>query len=274
MKLIDFGLSRRFEEGEVLKTPVGTAFYVAPEVLGRSYSNACDLWSCGVILYCLLCGSPPFRGNTDQEIMANVRRARYSFDGKAWEPVSNEAKAVISNLLHLDPKQRFTAQEALADKWFAQDIAVNGSEKLLHPELADNLRAFSLTTRFKKVALTAIAHNLSEAEREKLRASFIAMDKDSNGFLTLNEFKEGLAVLGSSVPADLAEIMEHVDTNHDGGVEYTEFLAAAMDERLHRDEECCWKAFKAFDNDNDGFITKEELRGLIEGCLGDQLRDQ
>jgi len=140
--------------------------------------------------------------------------------------------------------------------------------------MADNLRAFSLTTRFKKVALTAIAHNLSEAEREKLRASFIAMDKDSNGFLTLNEFKEGLAVLGSSVPADLAEIMEHVDTNHDGGVEYTEFLAAAMDERLHRDEECCWKAFKAFDNDSDGFITKEELRGLIEGCLGDQLRDQ
>jgi len=71
IKIIDFGLSKKFDHAEMMgemKTIVGTPFYVAPEVLSGSYDKQCDVWSIGVILYILLCGYPPFDGDSNKEI--------------------------------------------------------------------------------------------------------------------------------------------------------------------------------------------------------------
>lgn len=65
IKLIDFGTSKRFREGDVFKVPLGTCYYVAPEVIKRQYDHKADIWSCGIIMYILLCGYPPFNGNSD-----------------------------------------------------------------------------------------------------------------------------------------------------------------------------------------------------------------
>jgi len=78
IKLIDFGLSKRFGTSGFgnskikLQTIVGTPYYVAPEVLKGSYDNACDIWSLGIILYIFLCGYPPFEGDNNKEIFKNV----------------------------------------------------------------------------------------------------------------------------------------------------------------------------------------------------------
>jgi serine/threonine protein kinase len=77
IKLIDFGLSKRFgkidlKEKIKLKTVVGTTYYVAPEVLKGDYDNSCDIWSLGIILYIFLCGYPPFEGDNSKEIFRNV----------------------------------------------------------------------------------------------------------------------------------------------------------------------------------------------------------
>ena len=73
IKVIDFGLSRCYEEGEFMKRAVGTPYYIAPEVLDRHYNKACDIWSIGVILYVLLCGYPPFNADTDEQIHQRIR---------------------------------------------------------------------------------------------------------------------------------------------------------------------------------------------------------
>uniref|UniRef100_K3WYN0 Protein kinase domain-containing protein n=1 Tax=Globisporangium ultimum (strain ATCC 200006 / CBS 805.95 / DAOM BR144) TaxID=431595 RepID=K3WYN0_GLOUD len=98
LKVIDFGLSRMDDglSAGVMTTRVGTPYYIAPEVLGRHYDKSCDLWSIGVITYILLCGYPPFYGDTDPEIFASVRAGRYDFDSPEWTQVSNEAKDLIS----------------------------------------------------------------------------------------------------------------------------------------------------------------------------------
>ena len=94
IKLIDFGLSKNsFEQGsgggrvKKMKTTVGTSYYIAPEVLAKSYTNAADMWSMGVIVYILLCGYPPFNGSGDngnKEIFAKIRKGKFAFTQPVW----------------------------------------------------------------------------------------------------------------------------------------------------------------------------------------------
>ena len=95
----------------------GTPYYIAPEVLNESYDEKCDIWSSGVILYILLCGYPPFNGESDTDIMKSVRKGVYDFPVEEWATVSKEAKDLVSNMLKYDPKQRLSAKECLSHAW-------------------------------------------------------------------------------------------------------------------------------------------------------------
>merc|ERR1719291_1678024 len=87
IKIIDFGLSR-FDDVDVMTTKVGTPYYVAPEVLKREYTKACDIWSIGVITYILLCGYPPFYGENDKDIFNSVKTGRFDFPSPYWDNIS------------------------------------------------------------------------------------------------------------------------------------------------------------------------------------------
>ena len=75
--MADFGTSKMFEKGVVQKKLVGSSYYIAPEVLKKHYDEKCDIWSCGVIMYILLSGRPPFPGDSDKEIMDKVALGKY-----------------------------------------------------------------------------------------------------------------------------------------------------------------------------------------------------
>ena len=79
------------------------SYYVSPEVLKGKYNEKCDLWSCGVILYIILCGKPPFPGKTDKEIIENVKKSVYNFKYKEWDFISDEAKDLVKKLLETNP---------------------------------------------------------------------------------------------------------------------------------------------------------------------------
>lgn len=100
---------------ERLNDIVGSAYYVAPEVLHRSYSTEADVWSIGVIAYILLCGSRPFWARTESGIFRAVLKADPSFDEAPWPSLSIEAKDFVKRLLNKDPRKRMTAAQALSE---------------------------------------------------------------------------------------------------------------------------------------------------------------
>jgi len=258
LKLVDFGTARRTKPGTPMTTLTFTPYYVAPEVMKGSYNLNCDIWSLGVLLYVLLCGRPPFNGDSEEEILRSVRKGTFSFNKPAWQVVSDDAKDLIEKMLVIDAEKRHTAEQVLHHPW-VDKLAPKASNAALSQALFKNLRGFQAQSKFKKAALTAMAKHLGDSKIQDLREMFYALDADGNGRITLEELSDGIKKMGMDVPEDLKRIMCEVDSDGSGEIDYTEFLAATLDRRHFMCEDLCWAAFRTFDLDGNGRITKEEL---------------
>jgi len=264
LKIIDFGLSCKFEPGQHLTTKAGTPYYVAPQVLAGKYDQLSDLWSVGVIMYVMLCGYPPFFGETDAEVLSKVRLGNFSFNAADWKNVSEDAKHLIRMLLKMNPKDRYTAEQALNHDWI-KNKAPKAQNVSLQSNFVDNLRGFRSQNKLKKAALHIIAGQLNEDQIKSLREVFMQLDGNGDGLLTAAEMKDGLTKAGlKEIPPDLQQILEDVDSDGSGVIDYTEFLAATLDKRAYLQEDVCWSAFRLFDKNGDGKISPEELRSVLE----------
>ena len=107
---------------------LGTAYYIAPEVLKSDYNEKCDVWSCGVILYILLSGYPPFNGATDREIYQSIEKGKFSFPPEEWSYISSSAKELIEKMLKKDPNHRISAAQALKDSWITDNTQKQSSK--------------------------------------------------------------------------------------------------------------------------------------------------
>merc|ERR1712166_1524530 len=263
LKIIDFGLSCPFKDGQVLTTKAGTPYYVAPQVLAGKYDHMSDLWSCGVIMYVLLCGYPPFYGETDADVLSKVRLGNFSLNAADWKNVSEDAKNLIRMMLKMNPRDQATAEQALNNDWIKKK-APGAKNVNLNDKFVDSLRGFRSTNKLKKAALTVIANNLNEDQIKNLRDIFMKLDSNGDGKMTVAELKEGIEKSGlKEIPPDLQQIMNDIDADGSGEIDYTEFLAASLDKRTYMQEDVCWNAFKNFDRNNDGKISQDELKIVL-----------
>ena len=90
------------QNDEKLSGLAGTPYYLAPEVISNNYTEKCDIWSIGVILYVLLAGYPPFEGDTDDDIIEKVKEGKYSMVGHGWDIISDSAKNLIRKMICYD----------------------------------------------------------------------------------------------------------------------------------------------------------------------------
>ncbi|KAM6561002.1 calcium-dependent protein kinase 29 [Cannabis sativa] len=270
IKATDFGLSVFIEQGRVYKDIVGSAYYVAPEVLRRNYGKEIDVWSAGVILYILLSGVPPFWGETEKTIFEAIWEGKLDLQSSPWPSISASAKDLIAKMLRIDPRRRITAAEALEHPWLKEDGEV--SDKPIDSAVLIRMKQFRAMNKMKKLALKVIAENLSEEEIHGLRQMFNNMDTDGSGTITLEELKTGLSRLGSKLSeSEIQQLMEAADVDQNGAIDYIEFITATMHRhRLDRDENLR-KAFKYFDKDESGYITREEIRqAMTQYGMGDE----
>eukprot|EP01084_Bolivina_argentea_P215499 365865_1 len=123
IKLIDFGFAARLYDGNrngCFHTPIGIPTYVAPEILKQQgYNTQCDLWSCGVVLYIMLCGFPPFIDECDdvKALYIQIKNGQYDMSSPWWDVISEDAKDLVDKLLQVDANKRLTANAALKHKW-------------------------------------------------------------------------------------------------------------------------------------------------------------
>nr|XP_009682995.1 PREDICTED: serine/threonine-protein kinase 33 isoform X1 [Struthio camelus australis]XP_009682996.1 PREDICTED: serine/threonine-protein kinase 33 isoform X1 [Struthio camelus australis]XP_009682997.1 PREDICTED: serine/threonine-protein kinase 33 isoform X1 [Struthio camelus australis]XP_009682998.1 PREDICTED: serine/threonine-protein kinase 33 isoform X1 [Struthio camelus australis] len=118
IKVTDFGLAVQKAGGSVFQSICGTPIYMAPEVISaHDYSQQCDIWSIGVIMYMLLCGEPPFTASLEEKLFELIRKGDLYFKNTVWDTVSEAAKQVLRLLLRVDPAHRITANELLDNQW-------------------------------------------------------------------------------------------------------------------------------------------------------------
>lgn len=269
LKLIDFGTAKNFKENPLV-TKVCTAHYVAPEVLKRGeipYNEKVDVWSCGVMLYMLLCGFMPFHADDDREILKIVKKGKFTFQPKAvWDKISDDAKDLIKLMINKDPQERCTATEAYRHRW-TQKENVQGEGWALQPEddIVKSMRQFLQHNRLKRVALQIIARQISDDDITKLRNIFLRIDEDQSGSLTIDEMDKALLELevDQNARQEMAAIMRSIDQNGAGEIEYTEFLAAMLKQEQYLQEDVCRGAFAMLDVDGDGELSISDLKCLL-----------
>ncbi|KAI9198798.1 hypothetical protein LWI28_022335 [Acer negundo] len=268
LKATDFGLSVFIEEGKVYRDIVGSAYYVAPEVLRRSYGKEIDVWSAGVILYILLSGVPPFWAENEKGIFDAVLKGEIDFETAPWPSISNSAKDLVRKMLTQDPRKRITSAQVLEHPWIKE-----ASDKPIDSAVLSRMKQFRAMNKLKKLALKVIAENLSEEEIKGLKSMFANIDTDQSGTITYEELKTGLSRLGSKLSeVEVKQLMEAADVDGNGSIDYIEFISATMHRyRLERDEHL-FKAFQYFDTDHSGYITRDELEtAMKEYGMGDEV---
>ena len=267
LKLIDFGVSCEFLKGIKLKETLGTPYYIAPEVLLQNYDEKCDIWSCGVILYILLCGYPPFNGDDDNEILDCVKKGEFTFYDEDWEMISEGAKNLIRKMLTLNPKKRISAKEALADEW----LTSNQNEAKLKANVLENLTSFQSNSRFRHAIITYMATLLvNKQEKDEMLKAFQALDLDGNGVLTVDELIQGYKKIypgmdESQVQSTVTSIINKLDVDGSGQIDFTEFVVASMNQTNLLNAVKIKRAFEMFDIDNDGYIDRKELKAAMGG---------
>lgn len=261
IKIIDFGLSRFLGDtaNMRLSTAAGTALYMAPEVLKGDYDERCDNWSLGVVMYVLLCGSPPFEGENANAVFHRVLKGKYNMTGDKWKKVSSQAKDLISKLLVISPEERLTASEALEHPWFtgkAKNKGSSGDQRSL--SVLKNFKNRENENAFKSEVKKILIKFVSESELKEPKEAFRMLDKSNKGVISADELKKVVQEQGYSEAE--SEIKSMGAQNM---VNYTDFLIAVTDEKTLYTKDRLMTVFKQFDMHKTGEITVVSIKEMM-----------
>ena len=266
IKVIDFGTSQKYDPNKKMHQTYGTPYYIAPEILAGEYNEKCDVWSCGVIMYILMWGRPPFDGQTDDEILENVSKGVYKTDSAVWKNVSKEGLGLVQKMLTYDPDKRASAKDALNHEWIRNlTEGINVDENLATGAL-NNLREFRAERKLQQAVCTFMVSQMAtKEEMEELHKAFAQLDKNSDGKLSKDELLTGFTeIMGAAAAQDEVErIMNTVDTDGNGWIDYSEFVMATLNKKNLLSDERLEAAFRIFDKDNNGFIDASEIRAVL-----------
>lgn len=273
IKIIDFGTATQFEPHKKMTKFIGTSYYLAPEVLKESYDEKCDVWSCGVIMYILLSGYPPFNGNSNVDIYHNIQNNPPYFSGEEWKDITKEAIDLIKFMLTKNPAKRYSAEMCLNHKWFKllddnDKVSKNGMNKKLQIKVINKMSDFVKENRFKQAVLQFISTQFNlKKEEEDLRDLFKQFDKEKKGQITKDVFFQKLCELyGENDGRDICErIFAQLDLDGSGEISYDEFLSAMIDGKKIVTGDRLQKAFKMFDKDGNGRLSVDEIMGVFGG---------
>ncbi|XP_036382535.1 calcium/calmodulin-dependent protein kinase type II subunit beta-like isoform X6 [Megalops cyprinoides] len=176
VKLADFGLAIEVQgDQQAWFGFAGTPGYLSPEVLRKeAYGKPVDIWACGVILYILLVGYPPFWDEDQHKLYQQIKAGAYDFPSPEWDTVTPEAKNLINQMLTINPAKRITAQEALKHPWVCQRSTV--ASMMHRQETVECLKKFNARRKLKGAILTTmlVSRNFSVGRQTTAPATVTA----------------------------------------------------------------------------------------------------
>jgi calcium-dependent protein kinase len=262
LKLIDFGTSRFVKQDKRLKKAIGTCYYIAPEVLTGDYDRKVDVWSLGVVLYIMLSGHLPFAGRTDEEIFAKIKAAPLTFTQPAWHSVSEEAKFLIRKMLEKNPKNRYSIEDVFNDNWLQTRGLSRVPDRQFEGSTLLELAGFRTQSKLQKaVSVYIISQFVENSHFEQLRDVFMHIDKNGDGFLSIEEVKQAAERFEFMINPD--EVIKMCDVDKNGYINYSEFLAATVNRSTAYSRKNLQNAFRRFDRNGDGKIDLGELKEAL-----------
>ncbi|XP_074546844.1 calcium/calmodulin-dependent protein kinase type II subunit beta isoform X5 [Halichoeres trimaculatus] len=185
VKLADFGLAIEVQgDQQAWFGFAGTPGYLSPEVLRKeAYGKPVDIWACGVILYILLVGYPPFWDEDQHKLYQQIKAGAYDFPSPEWDTVTPEAKNLINQMLTINPAKRITAQEALKHPWVCQRSTV--ASMMHRQETVECLKKFNARRKLKGAILTTmlVSRNFSVGRQTTAPASVSAVAGTTAGIV-------------------------------------------------------------------------------------------
>lgn len=263
LKMIDFGFCQLFQDDKRLRVCCGTLSYMAPEVILKDYTNKCDMYSLGVIVFVLLVGHLPITPCSDQEDwVLSILNGDIEWHESKWKHVSPLAREFVSRLLERDPDKRMSATEALAHRWL-QCRGELATESHVDEPIVRSLEQFAAGSKFRRACLRMMAWSLTNEEASEVRQAFMEFDKSKCGRIKLCDFKAVLEQRFKIEDEEVKRIFDALDTTNNDEVPYSEFLAAMMSSRIEIHEDLIRSAFSRFDEDKAGYITSKSLRNVL-----------
>ena len=265
IKIIDWGCATEINKKEMLHETDGTSYYIAPEVLKGNYDEKCDIWSCGVILYILLCGYAPFYGEKDEDIYKQVLKGEYDFPKEEWDSVSKEAKDLVKKMIEKNPSKRISALDALQHSWFKKNKEKTKNNKFLAKSVLNNMKKFKKNKKFEKAMISFIINQLIlKDEKNELERQFKEWDKNGDGFLSKEEIVDGYRkAYGNVDENEIENMIKSIDLDGNGVIDYNEFLTCSINKDKILKKENLEYCFNAFDSDGSGKISLEEISTIF-----------
>jgi len=264
--VLDFGFAEVFTPHRRDYVPSGSPMFCAPEVFRRNFSNKCDVWSVGVMAYCLMTGRFPFEPNPAD--LPNLQRMLLGPQSANWSPldganVSADAKQFCRRLVDKDERRRPEAKTCLQDGWFFSKRMTRAS---MAPQLMNHLLDFQNQSFVLRAIQNLLAAKMDtgDVQVNRINRLFASLDKDKDGVLTSDELAEGLRQLGVNQD-QISGVVSALAMDGTGTVTYTNFLAACVRKSIATLEGSLMHAFNQFDRKNEGRLSIGDFSNLLAG---------
>jgi calcium-dependent protein kinase len=264
VKLIDFGTSKKFKALKMMTKYHGSTYYIAPEVIKKSYYKECDIWSCGIVLYILLSGTPPFNGETDDEIIRKITRGSFSFNIPEFNRISPDAKDLISSMLRKCPSSRISLKSAFHHSWFSKYLPKQFTNPDLNLML--NLKSFNIKTELQHALFYYMINCVvTPNQRNEIMKTFQTLDQDFDGILTKEDLYKGFRDCRiEATEEELDRIVFCMDYHQNNRIDFSEFVGAVINKKEFLIDENILMCFKNLDSDRDGVLSVNDFQMILK----------